>query len=310
MPLRTITLAALLMGLALAALAPAAWATPESTAPLSRATLPTGEIDWNRVGYDCSPCATPYAVQRDALCCSFRDWESCKWQFGVTLGAYIAGMKGTLGLRGAEFDLDNSVGDSLDAFVDYGEAILQGGVAVRKGRWSLEGMFSGMKFKKGAVVQAAGIPIENDLTIKQWQAKLYYRVAETKLNSRPCPWLLVWEPMIGVRGNDIELKVSGPRGAGLSQSKNWVDPVVGCRITWDLRNKWAFAVDGDVGGFGAASDFTWRLRAQAGYRFARWFALTAGWIWIDTDYTDGRGPQQFKWDILQSGPFVALNFAF
>lgn len=317
MTLRFLASTVLLIGLTCAALAPSAWAEVPTTPTLDRAAVPSGEVDWTRVAGACEagpvPCwpCSPGAVSRDTLCCNWRDWDSCKWRFGVGLGIYLAGMKGTIGVRGQEFDVDNSVGDSLDAFVNYGEAILQGGVSVGKGRWSLDLMFSGMRFGKGAEVGVAGIPISNTLSIYQYQAKLYYRVAETKLNCKPCPMLLVWEPMIGCRGNTIELEVEGPFGLpGISQSKTWLDPVVGARITWDLRNRWAFIVDGDVGGFGVASDLTWRVRASVGYRFSKLFALEAGWILIDTDYTDGVGPSRFVWDVLQSGPLLAASFSF
>ena len=304
---------ALVLGFILASLSAPALAAEASTASLTRGTLPASEVTWTQVGNacsPCSPCAAPCPVTRDALCCSFRDWESCRWQFRVSLGMYTAGMKGTLGIRGRDFDLDMSPSDSLNAFFDYGEALLQGSIGVTKGRWSVEGVFSGMEFAKGAYIEQFGVEVDNTLTLIQWQAKIYYRVAETQLNCRPCPWLLVWEPMVGVRGNDVELKVNEPRTGTVSRSRSWADPVLGCRITWDLRNRWAFSLDGDVGGFGVSSDLTWRLRAAAAYRFNNWFALSAGWILLDTDYTDGTGNDRFTWDVLQSGPFLALNFMF
>lgn len=303
---RHFILAVLAVAVGLIALAPTAAAESRAPQALERAMVPAAETTWTTVGNACSP----YAVPRQAVCCDFRDWEGCRWNFRVTLAAYVPGMDGTLGIRGNDFDLDNSVGDSLQAFGDYGEAILQGEIAVSRGRWSLEGMFSGMEFEKGAVVESAGVELDNTITLIQWQASLYYRFAETKLSCGSCPGLLAWEAMVGVRGNDMELRVAGPRGASIAQSKSWADPVVGGRITWDLRNRWAFILGGDVGGFGASSDLTWRAQGMVAYRFANWFALSAGWLLIDTDYTDGAGDSRFTWDILQSGPVLALNFMF
>ncbi len=315
MAIRVFTLTILLCAVVCSALPASAQA--EAAPTLDRRAVPAAEVLWARVADACAPGSvacwpcSPTAVSRDKLCCDFRNWDRCKWRFSATLGMYLAGMKGTIGIRGQEFDVNNSVEDSLNSFIDYGEAILQGGLSVGKGRWTLDFVFSGMRFGKGAKVGAAGLPLSNTLSLIQYQAKLYYRLAETKLGCKPCPMLLVWEPMIGFRGNSIELDVDGPFGLpGLSQSKTWLDPVVGARITWDLRNRWGFVVDGDVGGFGVASDLTWRVRATVGYRFSKLFSLHAGWVWIDTDYADGVGFDRFVWDVLQSGPVLAATFSF
>lgn len=310
MTIRNAALTCLLLAAALALFAPAALAETDSSRALNRNVLPAGEVTWTQVAGACGPCASPCGVARNAVCCDFRDWESCDWHFRVSIGSWIAGMDGTLGVRGRQFDLDMSVNDSLSAFFDYGEALLQGRVGVSKGRFSLEGQYSGMRFGKAAKVGTGGFGLDNTLTLQQFGVRLLYRVAETKLGCGPCPMLLVWEPLIGMRGNNMKLQVEAPTGGSASQSQVWMDPVVGARITWDLRNRWAFMVDGDVGGFDVASKLTWRVAATVSYRFSRLFSLTAGWVLLDTDYTTGTGNERFIWDVQQSGPMIMANFSF
>ena len=131
----------------------------------------------------------------------------------------------------------------------------------------------------------------------------------SKLGCRPCPTLLVYEPYVGVRGYSAEIDVKSP-GPVVDKKADWVDPVVGGRLTMDFRNRWALELEGDVGGFGAGSDLSWLLRVGAGWRFARKWTFRFGWMIVDTDYEEGTGLDRFKWDLHQSGPYLGVGFSF
>src|SRR3974377_596587 len=56
------------------------------------------------------------------------------------------------------------------------------------------------------------------------------------------------------------LDFKGPLILGtFEQTKQWVDPIVGLKLKKNLTSKWHFSIEGDIGGFGAGSDFAWRL---------------------------------------------------
>ena len=58
-----------------------------------------------------------------------------------------------------------------------------------------------------------------------------------------------------------DLSMSGNRAIARSGSVDWVDPVVGGRIRYNLVPGQDFILRGDVGGFGVGSQFTWNALA-------------------------------------------------
>jgi hypothetical protein len=66
---------------------------------------------------------------------------------------------------------------------------------------------------------------------------------------------------------------------------------------------------GDLGGFGAGSDFTWNAVGMLGYDFhIRSVASTVvlGARALYQDFEDGA----FRWDVTQYGPVLGLAFHF
>ena len=56
-----------------------------------------------------------------------------------------------------------------------------------------------------------------------------------------------------------ELEVRG--GPTVDGSESWVDPLIGSRIGLELTDRWAIIGEGNFGGFGVGSDFTWNVQA-------------------------------------------------
>ena len=65
-------------------------------------------------------------------------------------------------------------------------------------------------------------------------------------------------------------------------------------------------VFGDVGGFDAASQFTWQAMAGFGYNFQQYGSLLLGYRAIGTDYTNNG----FTYNIIAHGPLLAYEFKF
>lgn len=95
----------------------------------------------------------------------------------------------------------------------------------------------------------------------------------------------------------------------LSGSKEWIEPFFGARAAMDLTENWVGMVRGDIGGFGAGSQFAWQAVAGVGYRwhYETWnFALFGGYRALGQDYEDG----QFEWDMIVHGPIIGMEFSF
>ena len=71
-----------------------------------------------------------------------------------------------------------------------------------------------------------------------------------------------------------DLTVSGNRAIARSGSVDWVDPVVGGRIRYNLAPGQDFVLRGDVGGFRVGSQFSWNALAAYSFVFAKQDGVT------------------------------------
>ncbi len=74
-----------------------------------------------------------------------------------------------------------------------------------------------------------------------------------------------------------------------SASQNWVDPLVGGRITGILTPKVEVTIGGDVGGWGVASQIDYQVFGLLGYRIKPALALQVGYRYLYFDYRRSSG---------------------
>jgi hypothetical protein len=74
-----------------------------------------------------------------------------------------------------------------------------------------------------------------------------------------------------------------------SRSQNWVDPVVGGRITGILTPKVEVTIGGDVGGWGTGSQIDYQAFGLLGYRIKPAVVLQAGYRYLFFDYRRSAG---------------------
>jgi hypothetical protein len=87
-------------------------------------------------------------------------------------------------------------------------------------------------------------------------------------------------------------------------SQNWVDPLVGGRITGILTPKVELTVGGDVGGWGAGSQIDYQIFGALGYRIKPALALQAGYRYL---YCDNRKATGYFVDNTTSGVFFGVT---
>jgi hypothetical protein len=147
-----------------------------------------------------------------------------------------------------------------------------------------------------------------EVSVKEfiWEPAGFYRIVP------------FWEVGVGGRLTSLSANIDARRNvfpAGTeevtgSTSKTWFDPILITRVTADIKDKWLFQFRGDLGGFGAGSDFTWQLQAYAGYRFTKVFQLTAGYRILSIDYDKGADAERFIYNVNTFGPVIRLGFNF
>ena len=100
-------------------------------------------------------------------------------------------------------------------------------------------------------------------------------------------------------------------GNKVSMNQTWFDPLLVARARTDFGgSNWSVAFLADIGGFGIGSDITWQAKPYVGYRFSKLFELTAAYRWIGIDYQTGTGNENFRYDMIISGPEVGFLFHF
>ncbi len=112
----------------------------------------------------------------------------------------------------------------------------------------------------------------------------------------------------------IDGTVTGPLGNTLSffkaATKQWVDPILGGGLSWNLSEDWMLGFRADVGGFGLSSDITWNLDAMVRYRITKWLNMSVGFRALYMDHETGSGRNEFKYDVWTYGPWLGLGVEF
>jgi len=224
------------------------------------------------------------------------------WEFIIApyfVAASISGDQSIGRIDGV--DLDISPHDIFES-LDFG-AMLQ--AEVRKGRI-------------GGVVNAAYMGLsgdesgplggELDWDLDQWTVQAYgtYRFPHEKG---------FIEPYLGVRYWSIDMEVDlggGAVTASGSRSQEWVDVIGGLRLKQELNDRFSLLLQGDIGGFGATSDFTWYALAGVGYKINEHCSLVVAFSALGVDYEDGdKGTADyFEYDTVTYGPLMGLVFRF
>jgi hypothetical protein len=118
---------------------------------------------------------------------------------------------------------------------------------------------------------------------------------------------------------DVNLDIADlvvTRGIAIARSGSvdWVDPVVGARIRHQLAPGQVLLLRGDIGGFGAGSQFSWNALAAYSFEICAQDGVTysgvLGYRLLDVDYEQGSGRTKYEYDVLQHGPLTGLTIKF
>ena len=218
--------------------------------------------------------------------------QTSHWTFDASLYGVAAGMSGDVTVKGIPADVDVGF-DKILENLNFGA---MGTVRVGYDRWSLstDVIYMDLEASKGTASASA----------QQW-------LVQPMLGYRLCPY---FELTAGTRYNNLSaaLEAIGPLGNSLavSDTAGWWDPVVGGRVSVPLFKTLSFDVMGDVGGFNVGSDLTWQALPVLNWKFSKWGSVQAGYRWLFTDYSQGSGTSQFRYNILTQGPQVGFTVHF
>jgi hypothetical protein len=196
---------------------------------------------------------------------------SDEWEFALTPFLWAPGMDGTVGLAGRERDFEVSASGLLEN-LDFG---FMTNFEARKARWSVGVDYFYADLGKDVTVENVNLADRNprlDMSMTILEGDVGYEVASSL------------DFLAGVRTVSASAGLLTDQGTLSEVDGGFTDPIVGARFRRDLSDKFWLNIRGDVGGFGAGSDFSWFVGAAAGYRVSNLLSLDFGYRIWDFDY--------------------------
>jgi hypothetical protein len=110
------------------------------------------------------------------------------------------------------------------------------------------------------------------------------------------------------------LTIRGSRAIAKSGGIDWVDPFVGARLQQQLAPNKSIEIRGDVGGFGAGSQFSWQAIAAYNSPLCMIHGIPVdgyvGFRALSADFSQGSGRSRFEWDNVIYGPVIGATMRF
>ena len=219
------------------------------------------------------------------------------WDFSLApLYLWMVNMDGDMGIGPIDTGVSVPFEDIFDNLETIFTVHFEG---VHKSNW---GFFLDYSYLDISASQSAGPLVLNiDFNSVLAEAGGYYR-----FDNGPN----VFDVLAGIRYTKLEpdIKFTTPPLPVFNKEYDWVDPIVGLRYIYSFNEKWLLSLRGDIGGFGAGSDFTWNAIGFVQWQPWKYAGILAGYRALDQDYEDGSGADRFKYDMRLHGPILAINF--
>jgi hypothetical protein len=226
-----------------------------------------------------------------------------KWEFILGAYGFVPWVTGNVGTGSVDTDLSLTGRDVLDA-LRFG--VFLDAEALYDNRYSavMDVSYANLG---GATDTERGNRIRLSFSELIIEGHIGYRFVTQETS-----WL---EAYGGVRYWDVSqtLSLTGPLGntASGSAGDTWIDPIIGLRGRYGIAENWGVIGQGDIGGFGIGSDFSWRAQAGLQRQFQNGLAIELQYKALQADFDNGKsGSDRFVWDVIQHGPLARLSYRF
>jgi len=219
--------------------------------------------------------------------------SSDAWTFTAAPYLLIPWMDGKVAIRGRDHEVDVSPGQIFEN-LQFGA---MGYFEARKAKWG-----TGVD----AVYMALGTDLDRPSANVDFNQHAYTFLGLRQLNEKV-------DLVFGVRWNVLQGKLDfkePPLTGKFEETKQWVNPIVGVKLKQRLSSRLNFAFEGDIGGFGAGSDFAWNLFPTIGIDVSKSSTLHLGYRVLSEDYDTGSGNQYFKYDVITQAMVIGMSFRF
>ncbi len=224
-----------------------------------------------------------------------------QWHLSVSPYLWFAGAHGTVNVLNSGVGFSASPADLLSN-LRFG---LMGAVEVRKGRFLLpiDMMWIRLEADHATPFPSVGA---TSATFKGTEFLLTPKVGVRLLDGK----MFKADALAGFRywhfGENLSF-VPGTLVPPVSKSQDWVDPLVGGRITAVLAPKVVFTMGGDVGGWDTGSHLEYQAFGVLGYKVKPKMTLQAGYRYLNVDYIKG-GQVISNVDVTTAGVIIGLTW--
>ena len=232
-----------------------------------------------------------------------------EWQVRAIPYLWFSGLNGDVTVGDWTIPVDLSFGDIFDATDSL--LAFEGYFDARKDKW---GFFTDVLLIKlgveGIVFEEGPIDLTQRVNVLEFGG-LYSLSESPSTADRESAVDLVY----GLRSSFLEVTtrlneiegVTDPRDLTENNQK-WVEPFVGLRGETALGRRASFVAEGNVGGFGVGSDFSWKALGAVSFHVSKRFSILGGYRALGQDYESS--DNSFKWDMVMHGPIMGFGFTF
>ncbi len=249
------------------------------------------------------------------------------WHFLFYLPAWLPAMSGDVKAKGVTVPVNVGYIDQLENLFHYIDGLALGHLEVKKGRWVLlmEGIYGKFSETENSfgqlnlpIIAPIEIPATGQLKVTTGmliaEGSLLYDVYRSDATIKNQPVLTV-EALAGARTLYFTTKarVTGSLGVFSVSTDNkidWVDPIIGGRVLWNLSDRWMAGFRADVGGFGLVSQFTLNLDGFVVYRANNWLRFMGGFRGLYEDHHGGSGNDSFIYKMWMYAPWMGVGVEF
>lgn len=215
------------------------------------------------------------------------------WNVRAAAYGWFTAMEGDVAIRGNTAPVDVKFSDIVDK-IDFA---FMGVVEVGRGQWSVA---SDLFYAKLGADNSVG-PNSFDVGMEQFIGN--FAVVRNVVDDGTTRFDVYGGARVNYMSSDLTIT---PAAINASQSKSWVDPIIGVRVNRNLSEKMFLRGVADIGGFGIESDLTWQAYIALGYRLSEKSALSIGYRGLGTDLTDGG----FTYDVISHGLLLGYEYSF
>jgi hypothetical protein len=223
------------------------------------------------------------------------------WDVHLGFPLWAVGLESevTIGDRGAKVDKDFwDVFNVLDLIIPLN-------VEVRKSGWLFFANNLYTKTSSGAEPRGALAGLVSNAELVNKTYNVQFGLGYDVIPHGP----VSLEPYVGGRVVSMKATISADLPLAereRSKTETWADPIVGLFFRYPTDKPLFLFFEGDIGGFGVSSDFTWQVNGGAEWDIGRWCYLRGTYRYFQTDFENG--PNEFK--LKMSGPQLEFGFHF